>query len=277
MQEIMNVFTSIQEISEWVSPKEEWKSVAEYILFLKQSKAYEYVKPYCNDKYILDYGCGTGYGVMTISEHAKGAIGVDINQQMIDYCNERYRKVNVSFKKVQAEYPLPYENGVFDIIVSFQVIEHLPNVQRYLYETKRLLKDEGLLFITTPNRKYRLLPFEKSWNPEHIREYSYKSLNDEMRRSFSEVRIFGVHGNDIVDSIERKRVYRSPMKHVFGIILPKSVISSIQVRRHKSTVSTIDKKQLIVGDTLLKQLSLTDFDIGEYTSRCLDIMAVCRK
>lgn len=273
----MNSRSSTQIEGEWVSPKKEWKSIAEYILFLKQSKAYEYVKPYCNDKCILDYGCGAGYGVMTISEHAKEAIGVDINQQIIDYCNERYRKVNVSFKKVKAEYPLPYENGVFDIIVSFQVIEHLPDVQRYLYELKRLLKDKGLLFITTPNRCFRLVPFEKPWNPEHIREYSYKSLNNELRRSFGEVRIFGVHGNDKVDSIERKRVYRSPMKHLLGIILPKSVISSIQARRHKSNTSTVDKKQLIAGDTLLQKFSLTDFDIGKYTSRCLDLMAVCRK
>jgi 2-polyprenyl-3-methyl-5-hydroxy-6-metoxy-1,4-benzoquinol methylase len=273
----MNVVTSTQKISEWVSPKEEWQSIGEYILFLKQSKAYEYVKPYCNDKCILDYGCGSGYGVMAISEHAKSVIGVDINKQIIDHCNERYKKVNVSFKQVNAEYPLPYENGVFDIIVSFQVIEHLPDVSRYLSELKRLLKDEGLLFIATPNRNYRLLLFEKPWNPEHIREYSYKSLNNELRRVFSDVKISGVHGNEKVDSIERKRVYRSPLKHLLWIILPKSVISSIQARRHKSNTSTLDRKQLIVGDTLLQKFSLTDFDIGEYTIRCLDLMAVCRK
>lgn len=273
----MNLCSSTQNEGEWVSPKEEWQSVAEYILFLKQSKAYEYVKPYCNDKCILDYGCGTGYGVMTISEHAKSVIGVDINRQIIDHCNERYRKVNVSFTQVSAECPLPYENGLFDIIVSFQVIEHLPDVQRYLYELRRLLKDEGLLFIATPNRCFRLLPFEKPWNPEHIREYSYRSLNNELRQSFAEVRIFGIHGDDKVDSIERKRVYRSPMKHLAGIILPKSVISSIQARRHKSNTTAVDKNRLIIGDTLLQKFSLTDFDIGKYTSRCLDLMAVCHK
>jgi len=273
----MNSCSNTKNVGAWVSPKEKWQSVEEYVLFLMQSKSYEYVKPYCIDKCVLDYGCGSGYGVIAMSEYAKSVIGVDINKQIINYCNERYRKDNVTFKQVTADYHLPYENKYFDIIVSFQVIEHLSDVHRYLYELKRLLKDEGLLFITTPNRHHRLVPFEKPWNPEHIREYSYKSLNNELRQSFSEVRIFGVHGNDKVNSIDRKRIYRSPMKHLAGIILPKSVISSIQARRHKSNATTVDKKQLIAGDNLLQKFSLIDFDIGEYTSRCLDLMAVCRK
>ena len=66
-------------------------------------------------------------------------------------------------------------------------------------------------------------------------------------------------------SIERKRVYLSPLKHLLGIILPKSVISSIQARRHKGNTSTVENdKQPIAGDTLLQEFSLTDFDIGEY-------------
>ena len=273
----MTFCISTQSEEAWVLPKEEWKSIEEYILFLKQSKAYEYVKAYCNDKCVLDYGCGTGYGAMALSEHAKSVIGVDINKQIIDHCNGRYRKSNVSFEQIRTEYPLPYESGVFDIIVSFQVIEHLVDVPRYLNELKRLLYDEGLLFITTPNRNYRLFSFEKPWNPEHVREYSYKSLSNELRRVFNVVRILGVQGNGKVYSIERERVYRSPLKHLVGIILPKSVISSIQARRHKSNISTVDKKQLIAGDTLLQEFSLADFDIGEYTSKCLDLMAVCRK
>jgi SAM-dependent methyltransferase len=273
----MTLCNSTQNEDEWVSPKGEWHSIAEYILFLKQSKAYEYVKPHCEDKCILDYGCGTGYGVLTISEHAKAIIGVDINKQIIDYCNERYRKGNVSFKQIEEKYPLPYKSGAFDIIVSFQVIEHLPEVPRYLNELKRLLNDEGVLFITTPNRYFRLVPFEKPWNPEHIREYSYKGLNTELRRCFREVNMFGVHGNDKVAAIEQKRVYRSPLKHLAGIILPKSILSSIQAVRHKGNRSTVDKKQLIVAGTLLHEFGLTDFNIGEYTSKCLDLMAVCRK
>lgn len=84
---------------------------------------------------------------------------------------------------------IPLKNGSIDVALSFQVIEHIgpKKVRDYLSETKRVLKDGGVFVVSTPNKKLRLLPFQKPWNPEHRKEHSYKEFKKVLMNVFENV------------------------------------------------------------------------------------------
>ncbi len=269
----------------WILEKSEWESREDFLLFLRSKKAYQFASKYCKDKYVLDYGCGSGYGSALLSNYANKVIGVDINEEVIDYCNRTYRLPNLSFKKIYPNYTLPFKEKLFDVIVSFQVIEHIPDVQGYLFELKSVLKDNGVLFITTPNTRYRLLPFQKPWNPEHIREYSLRRLNKELIPVFKKVKIIGVYGTDEINAIECKRVKQNPFKiyvHNPGVrllraVLPTSVFSFFKVLKQKSFSSSKSIDGSTLGFNFLNKYSLDDFTVGNNIDKSLDFFATCYK
>jgi SAM-dependent methyltransferase len=271
-----NLISNIQ--NQWVSDKMEWKSLEEYILFLKQKKAYDFFSLYCKEKFVLDYGCGSGYGTRLLSDFAKQAIGVDISERVIDYCNRQYSAKNLLFKNISPDYSLPFEANFFDVIVSSQVIEHIPDVYRYLFELKRVLKDQGILFLTTPNKRYRLLPFQRPWNPEHLREYSMRSFKREIESVFKQVEILGVYGNNEINAIEHKRVKQKPLSiYVFGpgkkmlrTILPSSLLISLKSLTVKAPSIKEDVR-------LYSKYNLEDFTVGNDLQKSLDFVAICRK
>lgn len=83
----------------WVSENREWQSIEELILFLKQKKAYLFTSKHCVDKRVLDCGCGSGYGSIFLSGYANQVIGVDINEEVIDYCTSTYKGANEKSSK----------------------------------------------------------------------------------------------------------------------------------------------------------------------------------
>jgi len=275
----MVIYSKIDIKERWVMEKEKWNSIEEFIIFLKQKKAYQFAREHCKNSYVLDYGCGAGYGTALLSKNSNRIIGVDINEEVIDFCIKTYNFHNLSFQNINNKYPLPFEDKLFDVIVTFQVIEHIHNVQTYLFELRRLLKDIGILFVTTPNRKYRLLPFQKSWNKEHVKEYNLKGFRKELMSVFKKVKILGVYGKEEINRIEHKRV--SPMKIIpakmLKVILPSYVFSSLK-NLHQKTFSR--KKNIISPDqeiNLLCKYSIDDIIVGENVGKSLDFLAICYK
>ncbi|KKL88322.1 hypothetical protein LCGC14_1925850, partial [marine sediment metagenome] len=128
---------------------------------LKSRKEYHYAGEFGKDKTIMDYGCGPGYGSEILSRYAKKVVGVDIRTKAINYSRRTYQQSNLSFQVISPSKPLPFKDDYFDVIISSHVIEHIPNVHKYLGELKRILKINGKLIISTPNKKFRLLPFQK--------------------------------------------------------------------------------------------------------------------
>ncbi len=267
----------------WVSEKEKWSSLEEYVLFLKQKKAYQYAAGCSKHRRVLDFGCGSGYGTWLLSDHAREVIGVDISEEAIRHCAQTYRAPTLSFQEISPDYKLPFDDGSFDVIVSFQVIEHIPDVRSYLTELKRVLERSGSLFLTTPNRKYRLLPLQKPWNPEHFREYSSKSLERELSSVFEKVEILGVYGTEEINAIERGRVKQSPTRvYMYGpairalkAVLPASIISKLRKRAPQAPPYQAPRNALDPG--VLRGYSLEDFTVGPDLLQCLDFLAIVQK
>lgn len=262
----------------WVAEKNDWKSIEEYVLFLKQKKAYQFVSEFCKDKDILDFGCGSGYGANFLATLAKKVMGVDISQEVIDYCSDTHHHPTLSFQKIEANFSLPFADNSFDVVVSFQVIEHVSSVKKYLMELKRVVKANGLIVITTPNKRHRLLPFQKPWNTEHLREYNLKNLKIVLESIFSEVDFKGIYGTQEVNQIEFNRVKQNPLrvyllnplKKLASHILPSSIIKYL--KQEKNQISTHNS-----GVNSISKYGINDFSVGKDIRHCLDFLAVCRK
>jgi SAM-dependent methyltransferase len=101
---------------------------------------------------ILDVGCGLGLYVQRFRDFSSAVYGIDID-------DEKVRQAALVLPNIQqgsAEH-LPYPDGMFDVILSHEVLEHLPDDRAAVHEAQRVLKIGGRLVIFVPNRFY---PFE---------------------------------------------------------------------------------------------------------------------
>lgn len=151
-------------------------SVGAYVIYLMHAASYRFVEEECRGRDVLDLGCGSGYGTHRIAGVAASATGVDVAADAVSFANARYRAANLSFKSIPPDGPLPFPDEAFDVVLSFQVIEHVRDVGTYLAEARRVLRPGGMLVVITPDRRHRLLPGQKPWNRWHLKEYSLQLL-----------------------------------------------------------------------------------------------------
>jgi len=113
---------------------------------------YVFAGSYVQGKRVLDAGTGPGYGA-AILKYAGAAevVAVDIDSESIEYAKCRFGGEGVDYMTDDCE---AFENarGPFDVICSFENIEHLPNPEKFMAESARMLKPDGMLIISTPER-----------------------------------------------------------------------------------------------------------------------------
>ena len=133
-------------------------------LFNEHRDRYIWASQYVRGKDVLDIACGNGIGTNYLRESADRVIGIDIDEEAIEFAKAHYPRCNFHVGRVDA-IPLPSES--VDVIVSFETIEHVAEQTQFLYECQRVLRPNGLLICSTPNLPvYRWL--EK--NRFHVRE-----------------------------------------------------------------------------------------------------------
>ena len=125
---------------------------------------YIFASNFVNNKIVLDAACGTGYGSNYLSNYATTVYGIDIDNDTIETNKRIYNKNNLIFS-CGSIYHLPYEDNMFDVIISFETIEHVDDGDKVLSEFKRVLKSDGILIISTPNKQISL--DNKIINPFH--------------------------------------------------------------------------------------------------------------
>lgn len=152
------------------------RTLGGYVIYLIHSASYAFAEKYCNGKRVLDLGCGSGYGASRIASLALSVHAVDISPDAVAYSAEHYSRENVHFSVIEPDAPLPFADESFDVVLSFQVIEHVVGDRAYLREASRVLAENGVLILITPDRKNRLFPYQKPWNRWHLREYKMTEL-----------------------------------------------------------------------------------------------------
>jgi SAM-dependent methyltransferase len=130
---------------------------------------------------VLDLGCGSGSGTALLAESAKRAVGVD--RVAPDPASRRGAAV---FCRCDLA-ALPLCPRSFDVVASFQVIEHLRDPAPYLRAISELLAERGIALLSTPNRQ-----LSDGVNPYHVREYRGAELRELLAGHFAEVELYGV-------------------------------------------------------------------------------------
>ena len=138
---------------------------------------------------ILDAGCGTGYGTAELAG-AASVTGTDIAAEAVEYARSRYGGERVRFVRSACE-TLPFGDAAFDLVVAFEVIEHLDRWEDLLSEAKRVLKPGGVLLVSTPNRDYYAESRgDAGPNPFHRHEFDFAEFRNALDARFANVRIW---------------------------------------------------------------------------------------
>lgn len=137
---------------------------------------YAFVSPFVEGKRVLDISCGAGYGTQFMAlQGASEVVGVDIDEESINFASKFYSHPRVNYLQSDAHYVRQLEDASFDVIVSFETIEHLPRPRQFLAELRRLLKPGGQLFVSCPN-DYRVSPWLSQFHLHKFRFTEFRNL-----------------------------------------------------------------------------------------------------
>lgn len=173
---------------------------------------YSFAVPYVEEKKVLDIACGTGYGIGILKRGASYVVGVDVSMDAaLEACAECIGNASVLLGD---GLELPFSDESFDVITSFETLEHLHERGGFLKELGRVLRADGVLLLSTPNALYTRPQKGTPENPFHIFEYTPDELRAEIER---ELRIEAVFGQSLNKSVRIPPFYREQRE------LPKDV------------------------------------------------------
>ena len=138
-------------------------------------------------KHVLDAACGEGYGSAHLARSAKTVIGVDVSQQAINHARERYQAENLEFQPANV-CNLPFADGQFECIVSFETLEHIEDQSGLLKEFRRVLSPDGFALISSPDKAI-YTDRHHTENEFHVRELYRDELEALLGEQFPACRL----------------------------------------------------------------------------------------
>jgi SAM-dependent methyltransferase len=188
--------------------------------FRRHEVVYQQLAPRCAGLEVLEAGCGEGYGADLISRVARRVIALDYDETTVAHVHAHYPRVEVMHGNL-AE--LPLADASVDVVVNFQVIEHLWDQTQFVRECARVLRPSGLLMVSTPNRITFSPGRDTPINPFHTRELNADELSRLLvDAGFTSVSMSGVfhgprlaemdarHGGSIIDAQIARAVADAP-------------------------------------------------------------------
>src|SRR5690606_8739897 len=141
-------------------------------------------------KRVLDAACGEGYGSNLLADVAGHVVGVDISDAAIEHARGRYGdRGNLEFHSGDAA-QLEFPDKSFDVVVSFETLEHLLAQEALVAGFARVLADDGILLISSPD-KHTYSEVAGFRNEFHVRELYREELLDLLRPHFNGIRLYG--------------------------------------------------------------------------------------
>jgi len=166
---------------------------------LEHLHRYAMVRDLAIGKIVLDVACGEGYGSAHLAEVAHQVIGVDVSQDVIGHAIHRYKRDNLEFRLGSCT-EIPISDSSIDLVVSFETIEHHDQHDAMMEEIKRVLRPEGVLVISSPEKyEYSVVPNHN--NPFHVKELYRHEFENLMGTYFRHVVMYGqrvVYGSGIL-------------------------------------------------------------------------------
>jgi len=153
-------------------------------LYQEHMTRYMFSAQFVKNKRVLDLGCGCGYGsYYTARNRANIVVGIDKSTEAIEFSKRRYSANNLAFLLADVS-SLPFSSAAFDVILAFELIEHVQDYKAMLTEVKRVLASSGVLVVSTPNKETY-----KTKNEFHIKEFTLSEFRRTLQNLFKHVKI----------------------------------------------------------------------------------------
>lgn len=239
-------------------------------LFQRTLKAYEIVSPSIHGN-VLEIGCGEGYGVKLLHKKANQLTLIDKSKYNIDAIQEQYPNVTCLQERIPPLSKL--ETDSFDVVVSFQVIEHIKESEAYLKEIYRVLKPGGKAYITTPNAVKTV-----ARNPWHYKEFNYQEMEALIQRVFKKYTIDGIEGNSKTDAYYEENKVAVERFLRYDIFNFEKILPSFLLRIPYEVANRMNRKALLKQHTnLVHSITLEDYNLKEFSEASLDFFCTLEK
>ncbi len=150
-------------------------------------KRYDFARGLCTGRDVLDAGCGVGYGSAYLAEVAASVVGVDVSADAIAYARARYAGPRTSFEVMDVT-ALELADDSFDVVCSFETLEHVRDPGAAVREAARVLRGDGAYVVSTPRVERTCSSPE---NPFHEREYAPDDFAALLHERFETVELYG--------------------------------------------------------------------------------------
>jgi ubiquinone/menaquinone biosynthesis C-methylase UbiE len=243
--------------------------------FQRQLAIYKFCSGFVEGKYVLDVGCGEGFGTYYLSEKAKKIIGIDNSPESIELAKKNYNRENIEFIQMDAE-KLEFPDETFEIVVSMAVIEHVKDYESYLREMKRVLKKGGIGVISFLKRIYKV-PLE----PYHFREFYLSEILELMKKHFSEnFEIYGLFNITKGASSYRKvKLKLYDIAYYIGLIpLMKLLPQKVQIVIYEAMRYVLNEILWLIKKKEIMSITDKDFEVSkENLENAINYIVVFKK
>lgn len=141
------------------------------LLEAEHRERYVFAADYVKGKKVLDIACGSGYGSRILADRGADEVtGVDLSAEAVSHAKDKFGCSGVTFLTADAE---SYTSGRYDLVVSFETLEHLDKRDQFLKNLHKMIKSDGLLIISTPNKAITSPMREGHKIRNHYHKYEY--------------------------------------------------------------------------------------------------------
>jgi 2-polyprenyl-3-methyl-5-hydroxy-6-metoxy-1,4-benzoquinol methylase len=162
---------------------------------------------------ILDFGCGSGYGSGFLADKGANVLGIDISPAAIAYAAKNFPRAAFRVHDLTDSNLTTMVSERFDIVVSFDVIEHVEKWWTFLQNIRGLMKQDGVAIVGCPNRIAHF-DFNPFWERFHVQEFTPAQLEWVARTQFHDVTVLG---QQFLDPAARERNTARPLSAAYHI------------------------------------------------------------
>jgi ubiquinone/menaquinone biosynthesis C-methylase UbiE len=185
---------------------------------------YYWAGRYCSDKDVLEVACGTGQGLGYLAGLAKSIEAGDYSGPILDIARKHYGK-RISLRQFDAQ-SMPFADHSLDVIILFEALYYLPNVEQFIRQCARVLRPGGMVLIATANKDL----FDFNPSPHSHKYYGVRELQDVFSQFGFKAQFFG---DTPVDSVSlRQKILRPVKRLVVSLnLMPKSMAGKKLLKR----------------------------------------------
>ena len=158
-------------------------------LWSEHMARYAFAAQFSANARTLDVGCGTGYGSAHLAQRSQRVFAVDVSSEALTYASAHFPVANLTFLQGNAT-ALPIASKQVGLLTAFEIIEHIDHWADAIAECARVLRDDGLALISTPNRHYYTASRGTAGpNPYHVHEFEFAEFRTALQCHFRHVMV----------------------------------------------------------------------------------------